>query len=111
VSPAVKRVCAVLAMALIAGAPLAAAAPGAPDARALLAEYKCYICHADDAWKAGPAYGDVAAAYRGDPKASAALVRIIKRGQHGHGPWHMPPHPEVSDEEARVMARYILSLP
>ncbi len=26
------------------------------------------------------------------------------------GPWHMPPHPEVSAAQARVMADYILSL-
>lgn len=28
----------------------------------------------------------------------------------GEGPWHMPPHPEVSDADARRMVRYILSL-
>src|SRR5436190_11613869 len=82
----------------------------ADDAPALLQKYKCYICHADNEPKAGPAYVDVAAAYRGNPKAAATLVALIKKGAHGAAPWHMPPHPEVSDAEARTMARYILSL-
>ena len=82
----------------------------AEDAPALLQKYKCYLCHADNEPKAGPAYVDVATAYRGDPKAPATLVALIKKGAHGAGPWHMPPHPEVSDPEARKMVRYILSL-
>jgi cytochrome c len=82
----------------------------AADAPALLTKYKCYVCHADSEAKAGPAYVDVATALRGNPKAMAAVVAIIKKGAHGPGPWHMPPHPEVSDAEASVMARYILSL-
>jgi cytochrome c len=82
----------------------------ADRARGLLTAYKCYICHADDVTKAGPAYVDVAAAYHGDPDAVGRIAAIIRRGQHGGGPWHMPPHPEVSKAEAQVMARYILSL-
>jgi len=27
-----------------------------------------------------------------------------------NGPWRMPPHPEVSQADAREMVRYILSL-
>ena len=82
----------------------------AADAPALLTKYKCYICHADTEAKAGPAYVDVAAVYRGQPQATASVIAIIKKGAHGGGPWHMPPHPEVTDAEARAMARYILSL-
>ena len=82
----------------------------AADAPALLTKYKCYICHGNTEAKAGPAYVDVAAAYRGRPQATASVMAIIKKGAHGSGPWHMPPHPEVSDAEARAMARYILSL-
>jgi cytochrome c551/c552 len=44
---------------------LAAAAALVDVARAqapqiLLQQYKCYICHADDEYKTGPAYADVA---------------------------------------------------
>ena len=76
----------------------------------LLQQYKCYICHADNETKAGPVYADVAARYRGNSKAVSILAATVKKGAHGHGPWHMPPHPEISDADAQKMARYILSL-
>jgi cytochrome c len=101
-----RRECIILAAALFE----AGSAHG-QDPRALLHEYKCYICHDDTETKAGPAYADVSAAYRDNPNAVQMVARVIKQGQHGGGPWHMPPHPEVSDAEARAMARYILSLP
>jgi len=97
-------------MLLAAAVVLSIGAAHAADAPALLTKYKCYICHADREAKTGPAYVDVATSLRGHPNATAAVVAIIKKGAHGDGPWHMPPHPEVSDAEASVMARYILSL-
>jgi cytochrome c len=87
-----------------------AAIADAQDAQILLQKYKCYICHADAESRTGPAYADVAAMYRGKPKALASLAAAIRRGVRGGGPWHMPPHPEISDDDARKMARYILSL-
>jgi len=98
------------ALVIVGAVSLTIGAAHAEDAPALLQKYKCYICHADKEAKAGPAYVDVATAIRGKPDASATLVRFIKKGSHSGGPWHMPPHPEVSDTEARTMARYILSL-
>ena len=76
----------------------------------LLQQYKCYICHADNESKTGPAYADVATRYRGNSQAVAILTAEIKKGVRAGGPWHMPPHPEVSDIDAKKMARYILSL-
>ena len=76
----------------------------------LLQQYKCYICHADDEPKTGPAYADVATRYRGNSQAVAILTAAIRKGVRAGGPWHMPPHPEVSDANAKKMARYILSL-
>jgi cytochrome c len=76
----------------------------------LLQRYKCYICHADKEAKTGPAYADVAARYGGSPQAVTIVASILRKGAHGSGPWHMPPHPEVSDADAKRMARYILSL-
>jgi len=82
----------------------------AQDPPVLLQSYKCYICHTNDESKTGPAYADVAARYRTNPRAVPILVATIKKGAHGAGPWHMPPHPEISDADADKMARYILSL-
>ena len=82
----------------------------AQSPQALLEHYKCNSCHAEREVGTGPAFVDVASKYRGDPEAAAALTVAVKQGAHGAGPWHMPPHPEVSGEEARAMARYIMSL-
>ena len=86
------------------------AAAAAVDPRVLLTQYKCYICHADRQAKAGPAYEDVAAYFRGKRDAVGIIARNIRDGMRSGGPWHMPPHPEVSPAEARAMARYIISL-
>ena len=101
------------ALALVAAMRCAAAATGddgGMQARRLLTEHKCYLCHADFEAKAGPAYVDVAAHFRGTSGAEALIASQIRNGIRGGGPWHMPPHPEVSAGEARTIARYILSL-
>jgi|SRR6516225_1227943 cytochrome c len=89
---------------------VAASAAQAEDAQALLGKYNCNFCHARDEAKTGPAFIDIAERYSGDTKAIAKLTVEIRNGAHGAGPWHMPPHPEVSEADARSMARYILAL-
>jgi cytochrome c551/c552 len=92
----------------IASSPLAFGAPG--KASALLGEHRCYDCHADREVLAGPAFADIAATYRGKRDAVGKIATDIRSGIRGGAPWHMPPHPEVSENDARAMARYILSL-
>ena len=92
----------------IASASLAFAAAG--KAPASLSAYRCYECHGDREALAGPAFADIAAAYRGKQDAVGRIAADIRSGIRGGGPWHMPPHPEVSANDARAMARYILSL-
>jgi len=87
----------------------AAGAAQAQTAQELLDRYKCASCHADTEAKAGPAFVDVAARYAGNPQAVAIVSGFLRNGAHGGGPWHMPPHPEISAGEAHTMARYILS--
>ena len=93
----------------------AVSAPGAgqamePQATALMNEHKCYLCHANNDRVAGPAFSDVAAKYRGNANAVDIVAARVRQGVQGEGPWHMPPHPEISPDEARVIAQYILSL-
>lgn len=96
---------------LLISAPIARADAGSSgDPRVYLTQYKCHLCHAERQAKAGPAFADVATRYRDDRNAVARLAREIRRGIHGGGPWHMPPHPEVSPREARMIARYIMAL-
>jgi cytochrome c len=75
-----------------------------------LTQYRCYVCHADREALAGPPFAEIAASYRGERDAVPKIANDIRAGIRTGGPWHMPPHPEVSREEARAMARYIMSL-
>ena len=101
-----------LALIMLAGASLAGGSARGQESKAvpLMQDHKCYICHSNEAPKAGPAYVDVAAKYRGNPKAVARVAATVRNGARGGGPWHMPPHPEISQADARIIARYILSL-
>jgi cytochrome c len=103
-----RIVAALVALALVATATSLQAQP--PSQQALLQKHKCYECHNDEAGKTGPSYADVAERYRNSPRAAAHLAGIIRNGTRGSGPWHMPPHPEISKAEALRMARYILSV-
>ena len=95
----------------ILSAAVSAACIAQPAPQALMERYKCVACHRDREARTGPAYADIAARYREDPKAPARLAAAIRSGEHGRGPWQMPPHPEVSAADAKVMVRYILSMP
>ena len=98
-----------LACLILAGI-VSAAGVARAQAPLMLQQYKCYFCHTDNEAKTGPAFVDVAARYRGRPKAITILVATVRKGRHGNGPWHMPPHPEVSEADAKQIVRYILSL-
>ena len=101
----VKPIATILAASLFASFPAQA-----EDAPVLLQKYKCNSCHAEDETRTGPAFVDIATRYRGDSKATATVAAVIKDGARGAGPWHMPPHPEISAADAAAMARYILAL-
>lgn len=83
----------------------------AADPPPSLTHHRCYICHSDHEALVGPAFADVAAAWRGRKDAVDQIASDIRAGMRTGGPWHMPPHPEISPSEARAMARYIMSLP
>lgn len=71
----------------------------------------CLSCHQLDQTSIGPSYRQVAQKYRDDAGAVEHLAGRIREG--GAGAWGdvvMPPHPQLSEAEARQMAAYILSL-
>ena len=75
----------------------------------LIKKNGCTACHAIDKKVIGPAYVDVAAKYKGDAKAPAALMKKVKEG--GSGVWGdvpMPPHPTLDDALARALVGWIL---
>jgi cytochrome c len=93
-----------------AAAPVAAAAPG-KDGKALIEASDCRTCHKDDAKLIGPAYKEVAAKYPSNEANIKKLAeKIIKGGQGNWGEIPMAGHPNVSQEDAEAMVKYILSM-
>jgi cytochrome c len=102
-----KTVAAVFAAAGV----LAAGVAHADAGEDLLKKSGCTACHAIDKKLVGPSYMDVAAKYKGDAGAAAKLVEKVKKG--GSGVWGqvpMPPNPQVSDADLKLMISYILAL-
>ena len=81
----------------------------AADELAMAKAKNCMACHAIDKKLVGPAYKDVAAKYKDDKAAPAALATKIKAG--GKGAWGevpMPPN-NVTPEEATKLATWVLA--
>lgn len=91
---------------------IAAVAVTAPAfANQELAQKKnCLACHAVDKKVVGPSYKEVAAKYAGDKTAAAKLAEKIQKG--GVGAWGQVPMPpnQVTPDEAKTLAAWVLSL-
>ena len=85
---------------------------GVAQANADLAKSSgCLNCHNVDTKLVGPALKDIAGKYAGQADASAYLTDKILKGSSGvWGPIPMPPNANVSPENAKVLADFILSL-
>jgi cytochrome c len=89
----------------------AATAADAVADEALLQKHNCFACHGIDKRKYGPKLNEVAAKYAANGKAVELLTRKIRKG--GTGVWGadvMPPQPQVSQADARTLAKFILAL-
>jgi cytochrome c len=77
----------------------------------LLDRSDCKTCHAEDRMVNGPAYQTIAERYRKDEFAVRTLsMKVIKGGSGVWGHTPMSAHPQLSEEEAGEMVRWILSL-
>jgi len=77
----------------------------------LTRKYNCVACHAEASKKVGPSYQDIAKKYAGQADAADKLAKKIRSGGAGvWGPMPMPPHPQVPESDARVMATYVLGV-
>lgn len=77
----------------------------------LAKQKNCLACHSVGKKVLGPAYKDVAAKYANDPGAEARLVKKVREG--GTGVWGknvMPANPNITEEEATSLVKWILSL-
>ena len=82
----------------------------AQDAAKLAQDKACLACHAVDKKLVGPSFKDVAAKYKTDKNADANLAKKIRAG--GVGAWGqipMPANAGVSEKEAGILAKWVLS--
>lgn len=78
---------------------------------AMMRKTTCFSCHSANVASAGPPYASVGRRYAGDLGAAVRLAEKVVRG--GVGAWGskpMPPHPQHTLEEARLMVDWVLSL-
>ncbi len=82
----------------------------AQDGQELFKSKPCAACHSIDTKLVGPALKDVAAKNAGVAGAADTLASHIKNGTQGNwGPMPMPAN-QVTDEEAKTLATWVLSL-
>ena len=78
---------------------------------ALVAGSDCLTCHKTSEKNIGPAYKDVAAKYENTEENVKMLAeKVIKGGSGVWGAVPMTPHPQISQEDAEAMIKYVLLL-
>lgn len=79
-------------------------------AEALMSQSDCSVCHQPDVRSAGPAYTEIAERYNDEAEVVEQLAGKIRNG--GAGVWgeiNMPAHPAISENDARLMAGYLVN--
>lgn len=88
---------------------LVAAAPAAAD-EALAKGKGCTACHDINKKLVGPPYAEVAKKYKADKDGATKMQASVLKGSTGKwGPVPMPPN-KVTDDEARKLVAWVLSL-
>ena len=78
---------------------------------ALVAGSDCLTCHKTSEKLIGPAYKDVAAKYEATESNIKMLAgKVISGGSGVWGAIPMTPHPQVKEEDAIAMVKYIMLL-
>ena len=96
---------------IVATAAIAAAAAPALASEELAKKHACTACHGIDKKLVGPAYKEVAAKYRGDAKAEAAMGKSVKEGSVGKwGQVPMPPNAGVPEADVKALVKWILGI-
>lgn len=82
----------------------------AKDMQAFAQQKGCFACHDINNKKVGPAFKEVAKKFAGQPNIEEELAKRIKNG--GVGVWGQVPMPpqNVTEQEAKDLAKWILSL-
>jgi sulfite dehydrogenase len=85
--------------------------PAGMDGPQIATKYGCLGCHNTQIKIVGPSYREIAAKYKTEPDALARIDQQIHKGGSGKwGPIIMPPFPQVTASETKVLAQWILSV-
>ncbi|MBD3747898.1 MAG: c-type cytochrome [Sphingobacteriales bacterium] len=77
----------------------------------LIVASDCLSCHKEQEKLVGPAYADVAKKYDNTPENISMLaVKIIKGGKGVWGEVPMAAHPQINQQDAEEMVKYIFTL-
>lgn len=77
----------------------------------LVGKSDCFTCHKVNEQAVGPAYQAVADKYeKTDEVINTLAQKVIKGGAGNWGQVPMTPHPQVSEDDAKTMVKYVLSL-
>ncbi len=77
----------------------------------LIGKSDCLTCHKLNEVATGPAYAAVAAKYATDQTGRDSLAHKIMKGGSGNwGAIPMPPHPNLTEEDAKKMVAYVMSV-
>jgi cytochrome c551/c552 len=69
----------------------------------------CFTCHADKTSLVGPSFSAIAEKHGNDPETLSRLGGRIRSGSSGNwGSLAMPPHVDLSEDEALAAARFIV---
>lgn len=69
----------------------------------------CFTCHADKISLVGPSFAAIAERYGRESEALGRVGGRIRNGSSGQwGSLAMPPHPDLSDDQALAAARFIV---
>lgn len=91
---------------------LAAASQSSMGSIELARKNSCTACHSVDHKIVGPAFADVAKKYAGQPEALATVIQNIRAGGSGKwGPIPMPAQDQLSQNDIKTLANWILKLP
>ncbi len=82
----------------------------ASAAEAPVAAKACMGCHQVDKKVFGPMFKDVANKYKGDAKAEDHIVSVINNGSKGVWGTFAMPKQNVSADDAKALAKWIMSL-
>ena len=91
--------------------PVAESKPAMEPGELLIVKSDCIGCHQKDEKLIGPSYLEIAAKYPAtDENISMLAGKIMLGGKGVWGQVPMTPHTKLTEDEAKTMVKYILSL-